>query len=529
MSINLGTNGKLFCNTVIYNWKQARNMIADGSYGNISGCWSFGGGSSAISSVAGYKSYRSFNIKPNGEHMLTQLLPDLDLSHVFYISFRFKSNALSNAAIRIKKSDVTIFQYFLGENTNNQWVKKSIRMSGDGGIVSGTLFSIAAYDTEIWLSQFIMVDLTDTFGVGNEPSQEWCDNNIREHEVIVNYGSVSNNVNTGNIESRYYAVNVDTLGPFNYLSLPGRWEPRDYMYMLRGRENENEGYIYSESSFALDNTTTYYAHIEYHRPYAYSDELHEGIDFYFPEQEPSLGSVPIVKNSKFNGGGGMWEWKRASAFNNRNSFANGNYKLRIDYNNMKKNNELRLTAINLQKVSSNITQYNTYNNTNITEADVNKEWCDRWIDGRSSPIIHIKDPNNTKIKFQPIYKPVKRPDDYYYTRAMLDSYVGNQNDTWGTDNTDNSHLQAGDIAYFECNISDENNKKARFFVEVISVTDTSVTCKDLYYYDETQDGYNIPVDVVCNDIEIRPELDEIKFDLETGTIYCSKLIKTQSY
>lgn len=158
-----------------------------------------------------------------------------------------------------------------------------------------------------------------------------------------------------------------------------------------------------------------------------------------PEAEPPLGEVLIVSNKDFNGGGGMREWKRASFFNNRNTFSNGNYKLRIDYNNNKRINELRLTAINLQKVSSNVSQYNSYNNTNISETDVNKEWCDRWIDGRSSPIIHIKDPNNVKI-----------------------------------------------------------------------------ACSKFG-------------DIICNDIEIRPELNEVKFDYSTGTIYCKKLVKTQTY
>jgi hypothetical protein len=71
-------------------------------------------------------------------------------------------------------------------------------------------------------------------------------------------------------------------------------------------------------------------------------------------------------------------------------------------------------------------------------SDINKEWCDRWIDGRSSPIIHIKDHNNTSIKF----------------------------------NTD--------------------------------------------------------YDIVCNDIEIRPELNSITFD-ETGTIKCKRLVRVQTY
>ena len=99
----------------------------------------------------------------------------------------------------------------------------------------------------------------------------------------------------------------------------------------------------------------------------------------------------------------------------------------------------QIVAFNIINVATNITQYNNYNGTSITINDVNKEWCDRWIDGRSSPIIHIKDPANTSIKFNTAY------------------------------------------------------------------------------------------DIVCNDIEIRPELNKIVFDGVTGTIKCKKLVRAQVY
>ena len=31
---------------------------------------------------------------------------------------------------------------------------------------------------EVWYDGLILIDLTETFGAGNEPSQEWCDENI---------------------------------------------------------------------------------------------------------------------------------------------------------------------------------------------------------------------------------------------------------------------------------------------------------------------------------------------------------------
>ena len=41
--------------------------------------------------------------------------------------------------------------------------------------------------------------------------------------------------------------------------------------------------------------------------------------------------------------------------------------------------------------------------------------------------------------------------------------------------------------------------------------------------------FNTNFDIVCNDIEIRPELNKVIFDGNTGTIKCKKLVRSQSY
>ena len=209
------------------------------------------------------------------------------------------------------------------------------------------------------------------------------------------------------------------------------------MYYLQGLSNYTEGYLYSDSAFALDNTKTYYAYVDQHTEQV--SGVTQSNDFYFPVAEPLMGQIPLVDETTFNGGGGMRDWKRVSAFAKRTSFSNGSYNSRFDFNNMKQTNSQRLTAFNIMNVATNITKYNDYNSTSITINDVNKEWCDRWIDGRSSPIIHIKDPANTSIKFNTSY------------------------------------------------------------------------------------------DIICNDIEIRPELNKIVFDGVTGTIKCKKLVRAQVY
>ena len=437
MAIKFGTDGTIYCNTVRYNYKQARNMIADGCYGNISGTqvWA---NAATFTFPAGYKSSRCFTVE--NTNMTTQKLPALYSGRKYYFSCRYKTSANSTISIVLRNngSDISNSNLFVGASASSfilssRIISMPINVSKDIGDVciwNGNTSS------SIYVSRFILIDLTDTFGSGNEPSKEWCDNNIREQETLCNFGNVSNNVTYSNIATRYTVSNLGK-ADYNYLQLDSNWEPRDYMYYLQGLSNYTEGYLYSDSAFALDNTKTYYAYVDQHTEQV--SGVTQSNDFYFPVAEPLMGQIPLVDETTFNGGGGMRDWKRVSAFAKRTSFSNGSYNSRFDFNNMKQTNNQRLTAFNIMNVVLSVNQYNTSNGTSITINDVNKEWCDRWIDGRSSPIIHIKDPANTSIKFNTNY------------------------------------------------------------------------------------------DIVCNDIEIRPELNKIVFDGTTGTIKCKKLVRAQVY
>ena len=432
MAIKFGTDGTIYCNTVRYNYKQARNMIADGCYGNISGTqvWA---NVVASTNPAGYKSHRSFNLKPSQE--LTQTLPAFTEGRKYYFSCRVYSETRNaNSFVQLFYGNDTVF--WLSQVYSSWTLVSGVFTASSVGSTHYIRMKNNGSEGNTYISRLILVDLTDTFGRGNEPSKEWCDNNIREQETICNKGNVSNNVTYSNISKRYTGSNLSKTD-YNYLQLDSNWEPRDYMYYLQGSANYTEGYLNSASAFALDNTKTYYAYVDQSTKRV--SGVTQSIDFYFPVAEPMIGQVTLVDETQFNGGGGMRYWKRVSAFNTRTSFTNGSYVSRFDFNNMKQTNIQRLTAFNIINVATNITQYNNYNSTSITINDVNKEWCDRWIDGRSSPIIHIKDPANTSIKF----------------------------------NTD--------------------------------------------------------YDIVCNDIEIRPELNKVIFDGNTGTIKCKELIRTQSY
>lgn len=521
MAVKFGKDGTLYCNSIRCHFKNARNMIADGTYGNItSNVWTFNG-AEAVTSPAGYKTYRSFHVNVSGENSMSQTLPNIDMSHKYYLGVMARSLATANTAIRVQIGGTNFINLYIGDNTNGNWVKYSKIAGGSSGSGVGHL-NVATYGNEIWLSKFIMIDLTDTFGSGNEPSKEWCDNNIREWETIINYGCVSSKVPYDNLDY-YMGSQLTKKYNFNYLQLDSNWEPREYMFGLEGNANYNEGFLTTTNSLALENTSKYYFLTE-----AMGYTQGGSMECYFPISEPPLDSVPIVIHENYCGGGPMNGWKRAGFFGGRESFSSGNYPLRFDFNNNKNTTWLRITALQLIKLSSVITQYNKYNGTSITIDDINKEWCDRWIDGRSSPIIHIKDPNKTNIQFE-AFKQVNRQEGIVgYTREQLNSYVGWTNDTWNSGNADNSHLTAGQIAYVQVKISDENDLSARYFVEILKVESSKVITNNLYYYTINETGYDLPCDLVCNDIVIKPETNQIVMD-KTGSITCKKLVKSTNY
>lgn len=455
MSVKFGSDGTLYCNTVRYNRKQARNMIADGCYGNISGSqvWEMSNVSVATS-PAGYKSYRSWQVNSStssSTKYIQQSVPTPVKNHEYYatvflrtasnftgrIVMQYYNNSASVGATRQDFLDVTNLR------TADNWVKYSgIVTFSDVNTSSQWKLRVMTMNTTqvMYYSKVLMIDLTETFGAGNEPTKAWCDNNIREHEVYVNYGSVSSAITASNYNSYFIISNGNAwIDNANYLQVDGTDSVRDYQMYFRTANTVSQSSLTSNSSMTLDPSITY--HFQFYERHGTLDG--SSIDgtssaFYFPSGNILGSQVPLVNNWEFNGGGGMRDWKRISVFGTRNGYTSGSYPMKVAFNNRNKSMHFWATGFVLLNAATNLTQYNAYNGTNVPLSDINKEWCDRWIDGRSSSIIHIKDPNNTAIKFNTSY------------------------------------------------------------------------------------------DVICNDIEIRPELNKITMD-STGTIKCKKLVKTQNY
>lgn len=406
MSITFGHDGTLYCNTVKYNWKHARNLIADGCYANVSGTFRFMNGANAVTSQ-GYKSFRSFHF-PAKSSQIEQDLPTPIDGHKYYGACRWKtagsSFSVGDARFEWWCNDTANGRLVFAEKTmatNGQWVLLSSIQSLSSVASGSWMFRnfVVNPSTESWCTRMMIVDLTDTFGAGNEPTKEWCDANIREHETYVNFGSILTPISNSNF-SDVYRASAGSCTFQNYLYWDVPYRPREYTVLFTSDANQQEGYLQKIGRVGtpVDPAETYYASME--TCYTGYPELHQ-YQCYWPIEEPSMGSVPLVEESLYNGGRGMDGWKRASFFANRASFSAGKFIMRWDFDNVGRASTTLSTGHQICQVSPNVTQYNNYNGTSVTVADVNKEWCDRWIDNRGFSYVHIKDPHNTEIRITP--------------------------------------------------------------------------------------------------------------------------------
>lgn len=447
MAVKFGKDGTLYCNSVKYKYKQTRNIVPDGSYGQMSGVWSMNN-VSAIEGTdnVGYRSYRAFRLPATtGLSMLEVNMPTPIAGHKYYGGCMYRTTGSEGAGI----GGDTRFEWYIADSATGQLVfgHKNIHTGGKWKKLSSiqTLSSVnsgswrirqfmASSNAQVDVCRHIIIDLTEAFGAGNEPNKDWCDNNIREWDTFINWGSTWSSNPSSNIDT-WYGGSVNSFHKYNYLSLDSSFEPREYMYYVESNPSTLEGYIYSNFSASLSPGTPYYISYD---ALPSTDYTSQTLDVYWPIAEPSCGAIHARRVADANGGGGMSEWRRFSWYNNRSSFSAGNYQVRLDLDNKQQGMGMRITAIGCSAVSDNVDQYNKYYGTSITLNDVNKEWCDRWIDHRSSPIIHIGDPAYKTISFNTSY------------------------------------------------------------------------------------------DVICNDIEIRPEVNKVTV-LPNGKIICKKLVKTQRY
>lgn len=403
--LKFGKDGTLYCNTVRYNWKQVRNLVADGTNSKLggTGAWNLELTNINVSITTGTFYFNT------GFAMMRQSMPAPKAGHKYYGAL------LWSLATGATTGD-NRFEWYSGDGANQLMVFANKTAVGGRYVLLSSIQSLSTVVTGSagsWMirnfctslssggtcKNIMIVDLTDAFGAGNEPTKEWCDQNIIEHNVINNNGDQLNPALSTSNYQPYTPDGID-VDPRNFGAHDYDVYPRDPIWLCYTYPEYAEGFLKMPTSYYVNKNT-----LEYFQVYANGDFTYNNaasLNVYHPIAEPPLGAAYTVDGSNFCGGGGMSSWKKYSGLSSRSSFSTGNYPFRIDIDNRYIEGEMWLTNFFLTTADSQVTWYN-YNHklsgtSDITVSAINKEWCERWIGGPLNSIIHIKDHQNTQIK-----------------------------------------------------------------------------------------------------------------------------------
>ena len=184
-------NFKIYTRQLLGNEYTITNMIKNGNFEKDAANWALSGAS--ITSDEKYSGEKSLMLSPNTTAMSTQTLSSTApvLNHKYYGSIMYKTaSGLTAADNRFEwyntdNSDA-LMVFANKKDTQGKWE----RLSGIGQITSTSYLDKSWYvrnfmvnaTTNSYVDEVMIVDLTETFGAGNEPTKEWCDENINYFE-----------------------------------------------------------------------------------------------------------------------------------------------------------------------------------------------------------------------------------------------------------------------------------------------------------------------------------------------------------
>jgi len=126
--------------------------------------------------------------------------------HVYYASVKNKLMSVadddySSFQLQIRNADGSANYIAKNDTTSNDYQKLSVYWTSDGTDSAVQIGTGETYIVTVYAKDVILVDLTEAFGAGNEPTKEWCDRNISYYGTDVNNiittGSFTNSTVTG--------------------------------------------------------------------------------------------------------------------------------------------------------------------------------------------------------------------------------------------------------------------------------------------------------------------------------------------
>lgn len=434
MAVKFGSDGTVYCNTVKYNCKKIANLIPDNAFGqgtlfsySQGGVWNSNyceqvGDIHNDGTAYGYRSLSAMEFAPgytNGTGTLAVTAPAPIAGHIYYGFmvvklksgyYRYRSNMEwvdTNSANGDQK--ITFFNS-IGSHTTwgNYSGTGSLTSVKSGGTwwirINETIMDngVAGTNYVAWVSKPILIDLTLAFGANKEPSKSWCDSNIREMDVYQTYGLLADTMwyNLSTLTPTQWQatnstnVSVSFKNRFTYDSSTFSYgsEPRAAEWQVNNQAKGAGGLDCTNINKSSINTSNpVYFQVDWNQT-SFSDTSNIYLYFNFNNFFNSGISLASITQSANFSSGPANTWRRFSGYG-------------------KPTSQSTLFTIYWHSISQNfwmsnmclvdVQYYATASNTSIS--NINREWCDRWIDGFGSSFIHIKDPDNTSIKFNTSY------------------------------------------------------------------------------------------------------------------------------
>ena len=350
-----------------------------------------------------------FSFNPNTTSMFAQDMPAPKINHVYYGGCLFRSEAGFTAGdgrfewyYNDSVNGHLVFSNRVS-STNGQWVLYSAAVSLTS-LASKTGWRIRNFivngTTASYSCKHIIIDLTETFGVGNEPTKEWCDKAVREWRTFDGYDVGSDTVTTENLGSYFSFSNGGTMTCYNFGELDSPIDPMEPSF-FRDIPGGMVTEAFVTKSAGPDLATGHYTYVTFTDYVRNSQDLEMqrilSHDVYCPEAEPLLGQVQLNDPNLYSFGP-CGNHSKISFYNNNRGFTQSNTPIRMDMNLGTELHPAHWRFYNfywmdLTDSSSIFSRYQSkYGGTALTPTTVSKSWLDYWFNGKSIPLIHIGDP-----------------------------------------------------------------------------------------------------------------------------------------
>ncbi len=177
---------------VTYTPYSIKNIVTNGSFENGSTSWSLSNATIVTGGSHGGSSIRfSHNNGADYTSMSTQAMQPPILNHFYYGSLMFKSSTKSPLFGSVMDSR---YEWFSKDGVNSKMTFTTKAINGNSWVKLSSIKTITAdtYLGNTWILRnfmrgatdytyadaLIIIDLTATFGSGNEPDKAWCDSHI---------------------------------------------------------------------------------------------------------------------------------------------------------------------------------------------------------------------------------------------------------------------------------------------------------------------------------------------------------------